>query len=279
MTHRLLFAVPLALCLGAALTTAASAQVRTPDSAVEAVNEVVPDRAAPTDWRISVGAAAILRPEWDGAKDQDWLVVPDLDVRWKDKFFASVRTGVGWNLINESGLRVGPYAKLKFGRDESDDAALRGLGDVEATVEVGGFADWAFGPVRASFEVRQGVNGHDGLVMEAGADLRARLTPELFASIGPRVRWGDDDYTQTYFGVTPQQATRSGLPAFRAEGGVESVAVNVSLAWRPNERLVVTAFAERGELDGDAALSPLVRLRGEKEQERFGVAIGWRLGE
>jgi outer membrane protein len=256
----------------------AAAQVRAPESAVESANET--DKANErADWRISVGGAAILRPEWDGAKDEEWLVVPDLDVRWGDQFFASVRTGVGWNLVNEGGLRVGPYAKLKFGRDEGDDAALRGLGDVDPTVEVGGFVDYGFGPLRASLEVRQGLNGHEGLVAEAAIDGRARLSDQVFASIGPRVRWGDGSYMQTYYGVTPVQAARSGLPTFAADGGVESVALNATLGWRPNERLVVTAFYERGELQGDAADGPLVRLRGEMEQQRLGLAVGWRLGE
>jgi outer membrane scaffolding protein for murein synthesis (MipA/OmpV family) len=264
------------LALGALFATSAAAQVRQPDNAVETANEV--ETPAP-DWRISVGGAAILRPEWDGAKDEDWLVVPDLDLRYGDLFFASVRTGVGFNLYRENGWRVGPYAKLKFGRGEGDDAALRGLGDVDPAIELGGFADWAFGPVRASLELRRGVGGHEGVVAEAGADLRARFSETVFGSIGPRVRWTDGDYAQTYFGVTPAQAARSGLPAFAADGGVESIGLNVSLGWRPDDRVVVTAFAERGELQGDAADSPLVRLRGDKEQQRFGVAFGWRLGE
>lgn len=267
------------LALGVALAaTDAQAQVRAPESTSETPTETQSAPAAP-DWRVTVGAAAILRPEWDGAKDNDWLVVPDVDVRYGDVFFASFRTGVGFNLINENGLRAGPYAKLKFGRDEGDDAALRGLGDVDATAELGGFVDFALGPVRASLEVRQGVNGHEGLVAEAGADLRWRFAPELFGAIGPRVRWADESYTQTYFGVTPTQSTRSGLPTFTAGSGVESIGVNVSLAWRPTDKVVVTAFAEQGRLQGDAADSPLVRLRGDDDQQRFGLAFGWRLGE
>lgn len=272
------------LLSGIALSTlafapAALAQVRAPDSAVETANETKDEAQATSDWRISVGGAAILRPEWDGAKDQDWLVVPDVDVRWKDQFFASFRTGVGWNLINENGLRVGPYAKLKFGRDEGDDVALRGLGDVDPTVEVGGFADWAWGPVRAALEVRQGVGGHEGLIAEAALDVRARFSDTVFASVGPRIRWADDQYMQTYYGVTATQSTRSGLPTFAASGGVESSGINVSLGWRPDERLVITAFGEQSVLDGDAETSPRVRLRGDKDQQRFGLAVGWRLGE
>jgi outer membrane protein len=258
------------------LAAPAAAQIRAPESAVETANEV--DEPS-SEWRISVGGAALLRPEWDGAKNQDWLVAPDVDVRWRDQFFASFRTGVGWNLVNENGLRVGPYAKLKFGRDEGDDVALRGLGDVDPTIEVGGFADWAWGPVRASLEIRQGVGGHEGLVAEAGVDARARLGDQVFVSVGPRIRWADGQYTQTYFGVTPTQSVRSGLPVFTAGGGVESSGINVSVGWRPNDRLVITAFGEQSVLDGDAGESPLVRLRGDKDQQRFGLAFGWRLGE
>lgn len=260
--------------LWACAAALASAQVTSAENNPEAAGPPV----AAEGWRVSVGAAAILRPEWDGARDNAWLVVPDLDVRWSDRFFASFRTGVGWNVVAADGWRVGPYAKLKFGRDEEDDAALRGLGDVDATVEVGGFVERSWRPFRISLEARQGVGGHEGLVVEAGADLRARLGPTLFASIGPRVRVADDAYLQTYFGVDAAQAARSGLPAFSPESGLESAGLAAALLYRPNDKTIVTLFGEASQLQADAKDSALVRLRGDDAQTRAGIAVGYRLG-
>ena len=264
----------MAAAAAAALAGAAHAQVTAPEQNADAL----PRFGDQPDWRVSVGAAAILRPQWDGADELDPLVVPDIDVRWRDRFFASFRTGVGYNLITENGWRAGPYAKLKFGRDESDDSALRGLGDVDATAEVGGFVEKSWRFARASLEVRQGLGGHEGLVIEAGGDLRFRLSETVALAAGPRVRAVSDDYMQTYFGVTPTQSVRSGLPTFSAGGGLESAGLAGAVLWRPQPRTTITAFAEQSRLLGDAADSPLVRLRGDENQTRLGVAIGYRLG-
>ncbi|MBU6372694.1 MAG: MipA/OmpV family protein [Alphaproteobacteria bacterium] len=269
--------ITLAVLAGLAAVAAArpaEAQVSAPEQNVD----TLPRFGAASDWRVTVGAAAFLRPEWDGADDLSPLAVPDIDVRWRDKFFASVRTGVGYNVVSADGWRIGPYAKVKFGRDESDDRALRGLGDVDATAEIGGFAEKSWRFARASLEVRQGVGGHEGLVVEAGGDLRFRLSERVALSAGPRLRAVSDDYMQTYFGVTPAQSARSGLPTFAAGGGLESVGLAGAIVLRPQPRTTVTLFAEQSRLLGDAADSPLVQLRGSENQTRLGIGVGYRLG-
>lgn len=252
----------------------AAAQVSAPEQNVD----TLPRFGSASDWRITVGAAAILRPEWDGSDSLSLLAVPDIDLRWRDKAFASVRTGVGYNAISADGWRIGPYAKLKFGRDEEDDAALRGLGDVDPTVEVGGFAEKSWRFARASLEVRQGIGGHEGLVVEAGGDLRFRVSERIALSAGPRLRAVSEETMQTYYGVTSAQSARSGLPVYAAGGGMESVGLAGAVVLRPQPKTTVTLFAEQSRLLGDAADSPLVRLRGSEDQTRFGVAVGYRLG-
>jgi outer membrane protein len=68
------------------------------------------------------------------------------------------------------------------------------------------------------------------------------------------------------------------LTRFSPEGGLESAGLAGALVLRPQPRTTLTLFAEQSRLFGDAADSPLVRLRGSRDQTRFGVAIGYRLG-
>ncbi|MFZ4601924.1 MAG: MipA/OmpV family protein [Caulobacterales bacterium] len=265
-----------AAAVGLALAAAAPAfaQVTAPESNID----TLPRFSASGDWRVTVGAAALVGPTFEGADTLRALAVPDIDVRWRNRAFASVRTGVGVNLVTDGGWRVGPYAKLNFGRDEGRSAKLKGLGDVDPTIEVGGFAEKSWRFARASLEVRQGLGGHEGAVAEVGGDLRFRLSERLAAAAGPRVRFADATYLQAFYGVDAAQSARSGLARFAPESGLESAGLAGALVLRPQPRTTLTLFAEQSRLFGDAAESPLVRLRGARDQTRLGVAVGYRLG-
>jgi outer membrane scaffolding protein for murein synthesis (MipA/OmpV family) len=52
---------------------------------------------------------------------------------------------------------------------------------------------------------------------------RYRASDKLTLSAGPGITWADDDYMQTFFGVTPGQAAASALPAYEARGGAHMV--------------------------------------------------------
>jgi outer membrane scaffolding protein for murein synthesis (MipA/OmpV family) len=253
----------------------AAAQVTAPEANID----TLPRFGAASDWRVTVGAAAFAAPVFDGADTLRVRVFPDLDVRWKDRFFASVRTGAGWNLIQADGWRAGPYVKLDFGRDESRAAALRGLGDVDPGLEAGAFVEKSWRFARASVEVRRGLDEGRGTVAEAGADLRVRLSERVALSAGPRARFADADRMATYYGVDASQSARSGLPRYAPSGGVESVGLAGAIILRPRQAVTVTLFGEQSRLLGDAAQSPLVRLRGSQDQTRLGVSVGVRLGK
>jgi len=114
---------------------------------------------APGGWSITIGAAPVLSPAWQGSRDMALSLFPDLRVNYGDTIFASVPDGIGWNAVNRDGWRAGPLAKIRFGRDERNGGspfliaggsdALAGMGDVKSAGEVGGFVEKAFGPRRA----------------------------------------------------------------------------------------------------------------------------------
>jgi hypothetical protein len=74
------------------------------------------------------------------------------------------------NLVNYDGFKAGPIARYRFGRDEDDNNALDGLGDVNDSIELGGFLKYEIGIWSAGLTVAQDVaGGHEGLVAEATA--------------------------------------------------------------------------------------------------------------
>ena len=246
---------------------------------------------APTEgWQLTVGAGSIYSPSYEGDDDYTLKALPNLQLRYGERFFASVQEGVGYDLISRDGLRVGPIGRVRFSRDEDGDQTfaisgkdtndLRGLGNVDTSIELGGFAEYELGNLTLSGEVRQAVSGHDGLVADASlrwGGMTQAFGPPLIWSAGPRIRIVDDQYTSAYFGITPEQAAASGLPQYKADGGLYSYGFG-AVAVLPLDRegawnAVFLAGYDR--LAGDAGDSPLVQLRGDADQATFGVFVSY----
>ncbi|MGA1343665.1 MAG: MipA/OmpV family protein [Hyphomonas sp.] len=244
----------------------------------------------PEGWQVTVGAGGLYAPTYQGDDDYALSVLPNLQLKYADTFFASVQDGAGYNLIRSETLKAGPISRIVFSRDEDGDQAfavsgggtgdLLGLGDVETSIELGGFLRYRSGPWSAGAELRQAVSGHEGMVLDlnagAGGVIRGFGAPIIW-SAGPRAKIADDTYTSAYFGVTPAQSAASGLPVYSAGGGATSYGFG-ALGILPLDRdfrWSVVAFAGYDRLTGDAGNSPLVTLRGDADQFSAGVFLSY----
>jgi len=243
----------------------------------------------PPTWVLTVGIAPIVAPAWQGSRDTAFSVFPDLRVNYKDTAFLSVQEGLGWNAINQDGWKIGPIAKIRFGRRESTggspflitggSTALRGFGDVRLAGEFGGFAQYSPNRrVTLRAEVRQGTGGHTGLVADTSARFSDQAGKFRYA-LGVRATFADADYTQVYFGVSPLQGARAGLAPFRTGSGLVSAGVAGSLIRPLGERGrlgAITLFTGYDRLADAAASSTLIRERGRRDQFSVGLAYGYR---
>lgn len=247
---------------------------------------------APDGWSVSIGAGALVSPTYEGDDDYRLSLLPNIQIAFGDRFFASVQDGVGYNVVNSEQLRVGPIARIQFSRDADGSQPfaiagdrttdLIGLGDVDTSIELGGFAEFDVGPLTASVEARKAVNGHDGFVAEAGLRYGGRVFafgPPIIYSVGPRVKLVDGSYNDAYFGVTPVQSLASGLPVFDADGGLHSVGAGATfiLPLSRDNKMSAVFIAGYDRLTGDAGDAPLVQLRGSRDQATAGLFFSYRL--
>lgn len=243
------------------------------------------------DWSLTVGAATIYMPAFTGSKDYQLVAFPDLKVEYQDKFFASLFEGVGYNVVNTESWRAGPIMKFDFGRTEDDDnpfrvagdktKALNGLGDVDASVELGGFVEYSFGPFSTSLELRQGVGGHEGLIGAADLSYKgfAKLMgrPVMYA-FGPRATFADSNYNEAYFGISQAQSAKSGLASYSAGAGLVSYGLSAFAMMPVTKTVSVGAFASYERLGSEAADSPLVKERGDENQFTGGLRLTYEFG-
>lgn len=243
---------------------------------------------APQGWSVSIGAAAVLNPAWQGSRQMALSFFPDLRVAYADIVFASVPDGVGINLLRRDGWRAGPLVKIRFGRDEDGkgspfqltgaSGALRGLGDVGVAGEAGGFVEKRFGPGeawRARAEVRQGFGGHQGAVADVSL-ARSGRSRTLAWSLGPRATFATADFTRTYFGIDATQAQGSGLRPYRPSGGLVSFGIGGNVVRPLGRSGAITVFGGVDYLGDGPGRSPLIRERGRRTQTTIGVGYGYR---
>lgn len=241
-------------------------------------------------WSLYVGGGGIYGPNWSGDDEYSAAVVPFLRVTKGDRFFASVQEGAGYAIIKNDNLNAGPLATLDFGRDEDgnnpfrvsggDSTDLIGMGNISTTIALGAFADYKIGNFKFKAKAGKALGSHEGVTTELGLDFDKMVLgagPPLFVTIGPRFKWADGNYNQAFYGITGTQALAAGLPQYEAKSGIISYGLGGSLIMPlSRDGLGITFFGSYDRLTGAAGESPLVILRGSKDQFFGGSALAYR---
>lgn len=227
-------------------------------------------------WTVTLGVEGRVLPTFDGAKDFNWTAFPVFQVRraGTNASFRSPRDGFSFAVYDDNNFRVGPTGKIKRYRHEGDDAALRGLGNVDWTVELGGFVEYWVAPwLRTRAELRNGIGGHHGLVADFSADAVYNFAPQWTLAGGPRMTLASSAAVDPYFSISAAQSVASGLPVYTAKGGVRSYGAGAQLRYAFNPRWETYTYVEYERLTGNAANSPLVTVRGTRDQVAAGLGL------
>lgn len=290
-TFKVLCSVSLAASLALTVPVHVNAQENRPQQRQGDFISPTPGTVVEADWKLSASLATLYMPAFTGSKDYQALIVPDIKVEYQDVFFASLFEGIGYNIINNGGWRAGPIVKLDIGRDEDDDnpfrvagnktRALRGLGDVSATPELGGFVKYSAGQFSYSIEVRQGVSGHKGLIGDISAHYMDIVKPfgqPVTYLIGPHATLASGKYNNTYFDIDENQSANTGLQQYKADAGLVSYGVGAVVMTPVTDTLTLGLFTRYDRLGSEASDSPLIRERGRRNQFIAGVRLTYEFG-
>ena len=245
------------------------------------------------DFHGHFGIALGAFPDYQGSKDTSAVGVALADIRQEEFLFfrgASVNPNdgygsVGWSALNfkyavngaESfSLSLGPMVRFNRGREEDDNSALKGIGDIDDSAGSGVFLEANAGNWSAdisSFTQDAGEAGDGVLVAFRSGytielDDRLSVTPSVFTT------WGDDDYMQGFFAVNSAQAAQSGLPEFDAESGIKDVGLQIATAYSLSEKLLISGQVGYQRLLGDAADSPIIESNNNGSDDQFRVLLG-----
>ena len=217
-------------------------------------------RPAEPRFRFALGAGVGVAPTFPGSDNYRAGLLPFIAGAYGPVVFGFNQIGV--RLYRDPRWRVSTFLALAGGRYESDDARLRGLGDIDRTARLGLRVIYREGRFVALGQVAPDIAGQKQGTL-ARLDLLARFHPVQGTSVfvGPGLTWADRQYTQSYFGVTPEQSTRSAFPEFQTGAGLESARVVGGVLQRFGRPWFAMATVSASRLLGDAANSPVIETR------------------
>lgn len=230
------------------------------------------------DLSFQLGGGALIAPDYEGSDDYDITPLPIVEIAYKDRLRLTTLEGPGifGTPFRHDDFSVELGLVYEAGRDEDDNGALRGLGDLDVGAVAVGRLIYEFGPLEAGLEVTRDLTGdRDGMTVTAELEYGVMLFEErLRLGVTPHVTWANEDYMDNTFGISAAQSAASarGFAQHSAGAGLKDAGLSLNLGYQITENITAFGGAQYSRLLGDAADSPLVD--GEGSANQFSTYLG-----
>jgi outer membrane scaffolding protein for murein synthesis (MipA/OmpV family) len=214
-----------------------------------------------------LGVAVWSRPAYQGADSQRVDIIPVIRY-YGDHLFARTTQGLlegGARLALAPGLHLGAQLAYEQGRRTSESEFLqsRNVTTLDAGASLGAHLeldrDIGRVPVNALLRVRQHLDTDQGLKIDLRSTVGLVKTERLRGGAFGQLTWSSDKSMNSYFGITPQESARTGLPVYQPGAGLRYVSVGVLGAYDVARHWVIVGSAELHFLQDRARDSPLTQ--------------------
>lgn len=260
-------------CLALLLAPASAAAA---DTAASSAGPSVPDNLLfvaekLAEWNVVLGGGVLIAPKYEGSDEFDVQPIPFVTATLGDHVTVDPR-GISAELYRIGNFGFSGQVGYDTGREQSDSKHLRGLGDIDMGGVVGATVTYYMGEAEIYGSLSRIIGGSDGLQAKLGFKL-AHDVGQFRFSAGVSTTWADEEYMQTYFGVTPVQAVLSGLPRYEIGAGFKRVDLELAATYAVSEHWLLRGEVNLGYLLGDVADSPVVQ---EAFQPSVMLLLGYR---
>lgn len=245
------------------------------ESIQEGVDSIWPGDIDFTGMDIQLGIGAGFTPDYLGSNNYRLRAMPRYSIRYKNLWRLN-GTKFSYNAIRVNGLLAGPILSYRFGRSESNNKALAGLGDVGGSFEVGVFAKYKYKSFIINADARQAAETNKGRIYRLTIGHGLYTNDSLKIGAGMRFKWLSAAAMQTQFGVTTAQSLTSEYDhkIYSPKSSFTEIAANIVASYKLSSTAKITSLLSYGRLIGDASNSPLTGgLLGSSNQLIFGTAL------
>ena len=254
------------LCAGIVLGSGAAGAADGDD-----LEAVVAKPGASAGWEGAIGLLVAHRPAYSGADSALTKFTPGFFLR-RGRFSITnasgfvarraddVSRGIGVQLFDGARIKASVGLRWDNGRRERSSPDLRGLGDISPTARARfSLGAELGGPFRLGLGINSDLFGRGGgYIADLSLGWSHRLTPATVVSANVGASFAGDRYLQTWYGITPEQSTRSGRPVYEPPAGWRDVSAGVGFSTELSRDWLLIGGAGASRLLGPAARSLLV---------------------
>lgn len=233
-----------------------------------------------------IGMGAGTMPDYSGSNDYTYGIAPFFryTLKGQERYVQLLANELTFNVLDNDMFRFGPLLSYKFGRSDSlDDTVVKRMKKIDDTIEAGAFADvvWSLSSdERQRFIVGAKLYQDMGNVSQGfRTNISARywhpVAKPVDLNVSAGFLYGNDKYSNTYYGVNADNVGTSGLSFFNAGGGVNEYYAVVGANAYLSKNWLVGVGVRGSVLAGDPAKSPIVDPRGSATQWIGGVGLGY----
>jgi len=266
---------------------AAALAIALPAQAQDA-SAAAPDLGKFSGDYLTVGIGPAYGPTYDGSDDYHAFPLPLVQAHWHGIQISPRAGGIGADFV-PGPFNLGVAARVRFNRTgDTHDPVVNKLGELDTAVEVGPTAGVSiprvlnpYDSLSLSIDALWDVAGaHKGMVVDPSVTYFTPLSRGIAASLSVAAEHGDGKFMDYYYRITPAQSVASGLPVYDPGSGFTKVGANLLLGFDLNGNLADGGFAialvgSYNRIIGDAARSPIVSIRGSRDQWIGGVLLGY----
>lgn len=223
----------------------------------------------------SIGGGIGVAPDYEGSDDYQMVPIPAGDAKFDNGMFVKLMgLNLRANLIPSSFWRLGPVYNYRPSRSDVDNNRVDRMQNVDSANELGVFGgiEWEnwFLSLEALVDTGSAYNGWYS-TLKGGYNWI--ISNEWALSIGAHSTYADDDYMQTYFGVSRKDSNRSGLKRYNADGDIKDVGLDLGANWNFADNWGLRGILSVSQLVGDADDNSPVTDQGSETQVFTGVLV------
>ena len=233
-----------------------------------------------------VGLGMTYKPDYEGSDDSEGGIAPFGRYNWASGRYIQLGGTQGSesaarlkaNILRKEGrdgLELGPVLQYRMKRDDDvDNKKVSKMKEVDAATEAGAYIGFTSGNWSGNITYATDVSSeHDGSLMYFNGGYRMPVNDKFDMILSAHVTWADDDYMDTYFGVSNSDSARSGLKKYSASSGIKDAGMSVTGFYRFNQTWGLAGLVGYTRMLNDAEDSPLVNDVGDENQMKAVVAV------